>query len=320
MTLGGGGLVAVQAASSASSSVVTINPTVRVLDTRPDSNVGLSGPFERGVSRTLQLTGSIATTTGAQVVVPAGATGVMLNVTVVCLARSGVVCPGGFLAVRPGDAVGQTSTSSLNFVAGDIVPNSVQVGLSAAGQVDIVYGPYVAGAQVDVLVDVVGYMVAVPSAPPAETTQVRAISLPAHSLNAVDTAVITRVVSGLRFTNSSSGAATLAVRRPPDWTGDAQVIVKIVYTRDTTAAGGVQFFIRPRDFNPGDPFADEVGIMSDTDMNAGLQYREATIVIPPATLQKATWELVIQRNSGFVGAYPDDVIVRSVEVSYLAIN
>ncbi len=160
VTLGTGGLVAVQAASSPPSSVVMINPVVRVLDTRPESNVGLAGPFQRGTSRTLQVTGTIPTGTGSLTVVPGGATGVLLNVTVQCLNRPGVVCQGGYLAVRPGDATGQTQTSSLNFASGDIVPNSVQVGLPAAGNIDIVYGPYVAGAQVDVIADIVGYTVA----------------------------------------------------------------------------------------------------------------------------------------------------------------
>ena len=154
VTFGGGGLFAVQAASGDPSSVVTIDPE-RIVDTR--ENLGLSGPLQRGVSRKVQVTGTVPTATGSKVVVPDGAAGVLLNVTVVCLNRSGVSCQGGYLAVRPGDATGQTSTSSLNFVAGDIVPNAVQVALPAAGNIDIVYGPYVPGAQVDVVVDVVGY-------------------------------------------------------------------------------------------------------------------------------------------------------------------
>jgi hypothetical protein len=52
----------------------------------------------------------------------------------------------------------------LNFTAGDIVPNSVQVGLPTAGanpgQIDIFYKGGVAGATTEVLIDVVGYLVA----------------------------------------------------------------------------------------------------------------------------------------------------------------
>ncbi len=146
VTLGGGGLFAVQAATSAPSSVVTIDP-VRILDTRDPVNIGLPGPFVSAVSQKLQVTGAA---------VPAGATGVLLNVTVVTPTAN------GFLSVRPGDAAGAPSTSSLNFNAGDLIPNSVQVGLPTAGanagKIDITYDAYGAtGPTTDVLIDVVGY-------------------------------------------------------------------------------------------------------------------------------------------------------------------
>ncbi len=52
----------------------------------------------------------------------------------------------GFLSIRPGDATGAPSTSSLNFVAGDIVPDAVQVGLPTtganAGKIDITFDAY----------------------------------------------------------------------------------------------------------------------------------------------------------------------------------
>ena len=147
VTFGGGGLFVANAVSSPSSSVVTIDP-VRILDTRTD--VGLPGPFVSATSQKLQVTG------GA---VPAGATGVLLNVTVVAPSAN------GFLSVRPGDATGAPSTSSLNFVAGDILPNSVQVGLPTTGanvgQIDITYDAFGRpGPTTEVLVDVVGYMIA----------------------------------------------------------------------------------------------------------------------------------------------------------------
>ena len=147
VTLGGGGLFVANAASGPASSVVTIDP-VRILDTR--TGVGLVGPFVSGVPRKLQVAG------GA---VPAGATGVLLNVTVVAPSAA------GFLSVRPGDATGAPSTSSLNFVAGDVVPNSVQVGLPTtganAGKIDITYDAFgQVGPTTEVLIDAVGYLVA----------------------------------------------------------------------------------------------------------------------------------------------------------------
>jgi len=53
----------------------------------------------------------------------------------------------------------------LNFTAGDIVPNSVQVGLPTAGanagRIDITYDAFgQAGPTTEVLIDVVGYMIA----------------------------------------------------------------------------------------------------------------------------------------------------------------
>ncbi len=72
---------------------------------------------------------------------------------------------GRFLSVRPGDASGVPTTSSLNVAAGVTVPNAVQVALPTtgpyAGQIDITYDAYgVAGSTADVLIDVVGYFVA----------------------------------------------------------------------------------------------------------------------------------------------------------------
>ena len=155
VAVGGGGLFVANAASSPPSTVVTIDP-VRILDTRDPLNVGLAGPFASRVPQKLPVTGPIPTTTGTQTPVPIGATGVLLNVTVVTPTAA------GFLSVRPGDATGLPSTSSLNFGAGDIVPNSVQVGLPTvgadAGKIDITYDAFGAtGPTTDVLVDVVGY-------------------------------------------------------------------------------------------------------------------------------------------------------------------
>ena len=146
VTFGGGGLLVANAGSSPASSIVTVSPE-RILDTRTD--IGLPGPFVSAVSQKLQVTGAV---------VPAASTGVLLNVTVVAPSAN------GFLSIRPGDAVGSPSTSSLNFNAGDIAPNAVQVALPTsgtnAGQIDITYDAYgVGGPTTDVLIDVVGYLV-----------------------------------------------------------------------------------------------------------------------------------------------------------------
>lgn len=158
VTIGGGGVfVASAATTSAPSSVVTIEP-VRVLDTRDPVNVGLPGPFVSSVSQKLKITGSIATTAGTAIVVPAGATGVLLNVTAVSPSAD------GFISIRPGDATGAPKTSSLNFSMNETAPNSVQVALPTtgtnAGQIDITFDALgKPGPTSDILVDVVGYLV-----------------------------------------------------------------------------------------------------------------------------------------------------------------
>ena len=88
---------------------------------------------------------------------PAGATGVVLNVTVVGPTAA------GFVAIRPGNQGGATGTSNLNFDAGAIVPNAVTVQLPTsganAGKVDVLYHGAMPGSRTELLIDVVGYLV-----------------------------------------------------------------------------------------------------------------------------------------------------------------
>ena len=86
------------------------------------------------------MTGTIATKSGTIVVVPDGATGVILNVTVVGPTAA------GFVSIRPADAPGVPTTSSLNFNAGDVIPNSVTVQMPTsggdAGKIEITYDAF----------------------------------------------------------------------------------------------------------------------------------------------------------------------------------
>jgi hypothetical protein len=155
VTFGAGGLVAVNAAGGVDSTTVMIDP-VRVLDSRDTVDVGLAGPFSSQVPQKLQITGSVPTGNGSRTVVPPGATGVLLNVTTVNSTAN------GFISIRPGDATGLPSTSSLNFNAGQIVPNAVLVALPVGGandgEIDITYDAYGRlGPTTDLLIDVVGY-------------------------------------------------------------------------------------------------------------------------------------------------------------------
>ena len=185
VSFGAGGIYIGNAANdSAASSFVAITP-VRVLDTR--TNLGLSGMFTAPIPRDLLVTGSIATTDGVQVVVPTGATAVSLNVTVVGPSAA------GFLTVRPADATGAISTSSLNFVAGQVIPNAVTVKVPTAGgdvgKIEISYDAFgVAGPTTHVLVDIVGYFQVAATVPASVPTTVPS-TVPASSPTTVPTTV-----------------------------------------------------------------------------------------------------------------------------------
>jgi hypothetical protein len=155
VTLAAGGLVAVNAAPSAPSSFVSVDPA-RVLDTR--TNVGLPGPFVSGVAQKLKVTGTVRIQPPNnapainQQVVPAGATAVTLNVTVVRPASR------GYLSIRPGDASGTPATSNINFgPGGPNIANAVTVALPTTGPTVGFIDIYVNGSAGDVLIDVAGY-------------------------------------------------------------------------------------------------------------------------------------------------------------------
>jgi hypothetical protein len=138
------------------STTVNVTPE-RVLNTRDGNDLGLPGPFVSAVSQKLQITGPVPTASGVtKTVVPAGATGVLLNVTSVSSQAN------GFISIRPGDATGTATTSSLNITAGVTVANAVQVALPTtganAGKIDITYDALgTPGPTTDILIDIAGY-------------------------------------------------------------------------------------------------------------------------------------------------------------------
>jgi hypothetical protein len=151
----GGVIGLVQATGGSSSAFVPVSP-VRILDTRDPNNVGLNGPFVSQVPQDLIVVGSIATATGIQSIVPAGATGVSLNVTVYNPRAD------GYISIRPADASGAPTTSNLNFTAGQTVPNAVTVNLPTsgadAGKIEIYFDALGAtGPTAEIFIDVLGY-------------------------------------------------------------------------------------------------------------------------------------------------------------------
>jgi hypothetical protein len=109
----------------------------RVLDTR--SGLGGTGPVTQGTSVKLHVT-------GVGGVPSSGVTAVVMNVTVTEPTAS------GFLTVFP-DNASRPLASSLNFVAGQTVPNLVLVAVPTSGTVDF----YNSNGSVQVIADVVGW-------------------------------------------------------------------------------------------------------------------------------------------------------------------
>jgi hypothetical protein len=154
VTLGGGTFGIVQASVSSGDRAVYVPITpVRVLDTRSDVGVAT---VQDATPALLTVTGSIATTTGQQNVVPVGASSVVINVTAINPTSD------GFVSLRPGDATGAPAVSTLNVTVGGTFPNGATITLpttgGSAGQIQIWYEAYAAtGGTTDLLIDVVGY-------------------------------------------------------------------------------------------------------------------------------------------------------------------
>jgi hypothetical protein len=157
--VGGFAVVRATTGSSLASSFVPVTP-VRILDTRSD--VGLV-EVKDGVPGLLKVTGSVATLTSDgvvnSVVVPAGATAVVLNVTAVNPTAD------GFVSLRPGDATGNPTVptvSTLNVTAGGTFPNAATITVPTsgtyAGQIQVWYeaeGTTVGSTEL--LIDIAGY-------------------------------------------------------------------------------------------------------------------------------------------------------------------
>ena len=154
VTLGGGTFGIVQASVSSGDRAVYVPITpVRVLDTRSDVGVAT---IQDATPALLTVTGSIATTSGQQNVVPTGASSVVINVTAINPTSD------GFVSLRPGDATGAPAVSTLNVTVGGTFPNGATITLptsgGSAGQIQIWYEAYAAtGGTTDLLIDVVGY-------------------------------------------------------------------------------------------------------------------------------------------------------------------
>jgi hypothetical protein len=130
------------------SSYVPITP-LRVLDTRPAYNIGLSGVFPANTPRTFQVAGL-----GGATGIPTNAIAVTGNVTVA--GQNGA----GYVSVTPTEVANPLS-STINFPVGDNRANNVTLPLSADGELAAVYKAP-AGRSTHLIVDITGYFLAGP--------------------------------------------------------------------------------------------------------------------------------------------------------------
>jgi outer membrane protein assembly factor BamB len=123
----------------------------RVLDTRPGGgNMGLLGTFRAGTVRSFHVANAHYVGGGTGVAVPANATAVTGNLTIVGETAPGLIALGPTMTPT-GD------TTTLNFIKGDIRANNVTIGLNADGTLAAVFRSTTAGATTQLIFDVTGY-------------------------------------------------------------------------------------------------------------------------------------------------------------------
>ncbi|MEV8098298.1 hypothetical protein [Kitasatospora sp. NPDC085879] len=180
----------------------------RLLDTRTSTDDRAKAPIHAGATLRLQVAGRGG--------VPAGATGVVMNVTATGSSS------GGYLTVFP-HGTPRPATSNLNFVAGQTVPNLVTVPLGADGSVDL----YNFLGDVDAVADVFGYYESAPTG---------AGFVPLTPGRVLDTrdgtgtgGVVQRVGSGRHVSLRVSGANGIPM------TGPAAVVLNVTAVRPSAA-------------------------------------------------------------------------------------
>jgi len=201
VTLGGGGLIGVQAAGSGSDSSMlqTVDPT-RILDTRGSDKVS-------GETYVLQVTGDVTTYTGdgtvTAEVVPSSASAVGINLTV----TEGVRNQGyGFVTAFPCSAASDEvpSTSTLNFVEGTDVANSTTVPLGPTGKICLnVYG------SAHLIVDVSSYFKKFDA---MSSDPAMSVSTSRFEVKADDGCEIVDVTTTLSMNSNAAGTCVLRVR------------------------------------------------------------------------------------------------------------
>ena len=152
-----------------------------------------------------------------------------------------------------------------------------------------------------------------------DRTQV--ISFPANALNYEPGTIIQEFGTGLLWQYHYAQGAYLIISRPADWDGGSEVVMHLYFFPTTSTNGNVQFFIRPRAFDPGDAFADAGSLHDDpVPVSKDNIVQEQVITIPASRFGSgALWVITIQRQ-GSRSTYPDEVVLMSVALSYNAVR
>ena len=144
------------------------------------------------------------------------------------------------------------------------------------------------------------------------------VSMPANALNYLpDGTNLIQAPDGIDWSWNSSIGAYITLPKPADWDGATPVSLRLFFFSTTSTAGTVNFFIRPRSFDPGEQWHDVVGISAaSASTSSSLQINTVTIPIPPESFgSKALWDITLQRSTTGT-TYPDPVALMAFELSY----
>jgi hypothetical protein len=150
-------------------------------------------------------------------------------------------------------------------------------------------------------------------------TTTNTISIPAFALSIPpNSTIITQDNDGLHWQQNYKYGASFVLKKPSNYSG-SDVVFSILFMTTTSTSGVVDFFIRPQSFNSGEGGFD-IADISSTGVNVSGQLGFGTLyeqnfIIPANRFTKNWWQVVIQ-NQGASSTYPDNVVVKSVSLTY----
>lgn len=136
-----------------------------------------------------------------------------------------------------------------------------------------------------------------------------------------DVSLVYSELGGVSWPPTHLANGYLTVARPKDWDGVSPVELRLYMQSRLRSLGDVDFFIRPRAFDPGDTFAD-ASSLSGTPVAVTGTLRELvqSFSIPANRLNNGQiWFITLQRN-GPGETYTDDIVLHCVELRYTALR